>query len=139
MRVGLGMAVDQVLFEHDRKLLIRPLTPLNEVLPAGFIALIPAFGENERTDGEELMASLLELGCLHVCCLGPESETLHDSIDWVIEAANQLDVVTTWHDDVVEGCEYFVHVASGRAQVLVAFVAERPEVVDTLMNEVRAK
>ena len=64
-----------------------------------FVTLLPAFDERERRQAEAMAGLLMDRGSVEFCCVGPESELLHDSIDEVIERRGALDVVTTWHTD----------------------------------------
>ena len=47
-----------------------------------------------------------------------------------------MDVVTTWHIDVTDGCEYFVVAAGGRSSNLCALVAGHPDIEKMLRDEV---
>lgn len=80
---------------------------VNELFPV----MLPAFNGMERSVAEGIAAGLIGHGCREFCCVGQEAEQLHDSIDWIIEDMQALDIVTTWHQDIVEACEYFVFAA----------------------------
>jgi hypothetical protein len=64
--------------------------------------------------------------------VGPEAELLHDSIDELVEARGESDIVTTWHLDCEDAAEYFVYGAGGGELRLVALVLSHPEVVAAL-------
>lgn len=46
---------------------------------------------------------------LEICCVGPNAEEMHDSIDDEIVASDTTGIVTTWFKDGEEACEYFVY------------------------------
>ena len=96
-----------------------------------FAALVAAFCQEEV---KEILgvAGLLELGCKEFCCVGFEAEVLHDHLDRLVEDSNRLDVVTTWHTDVVDGCEYFLFAAGGQRLVLYGLISRHREVMAAL-------
>ncbi|WP_437506793.1 Imm53 family immunity protein [Sorangium sp. So ce1099] len=49
------------------------------------------------------------------------------NLDSIIEAGNALDVVTTWHEEPPDACEYFLHAAAGGRAHLLALILSRPE------------
>lgn len=101
-------------------------------LSSPFAALLPAFEERERELAKMRTADLLAKGCSEICCLGPESETLHDAIDSLIEQGDSPSVVTTWHTDIADACEHLIYAAGGGGISLLALVASHPEVVALL-------
>ncbi len=80
------------------------------------------------------MARLLELACQHHCLdystVGPDAEQLHDSIDDIVEAHGQLEVLTTWHDPgpdaIDDACWYLIHLAGPDAPILIAAIGDDP-------------
>jgi len=79
--------------------------------------------------------TVIEKGCVEFCCVGPEAEQLHDSLDWIVEEKGALEVVTTWHTDDADACEYFIHAAGGGSPSLLALVYSYPELVGRLEAE----
>lgn len=99
----------------------------------GFAAMIPAFGEADREAARTVLGDLLGRGCVEICCAGPDADELHDLIDVAIEDSAALGVVTTWHQDLAEACDYFVFAAAGRPSYLLALVADR-QVLATILK-----
>lgn len=118
------------IFFGDRVL---HLAQANEAIniPMGnmFVVLLPAFSQVERQQAEAIVGTLLDMGCVEFCCIGPEAEFLHDSIDGLIEDRQAYSVVTTGHADSVDGCEYFIFAAGGGAKVLLGLITAHPELV----------
>lgn len=102
---------------------------------APFAALLPAFQLSERTVVIELFQSLLRAGCIEFCCVGPEAELLHDELDILLEAQNALDVITTWHLEAAEACEYFIWAAGGGRTDLLALTSTHSELSELLRLE----
>lgn len=109
-----------------------PWSPLPQGVTAPFVALLPAHNKEERLRAERLAAELHRLGCIELCCVGPESEQLHDALDQVMEDKDACEVVTTWHTDATDACEYFLFAAGGGAAALLALVADHPDLTDLL-------
>lgn len=128
-------------FEGGRRLIVLSLGERGEIAARiarpGFATLLPAFTDDERNAAAVLAAELVDLGCAEFCCLGPDSEELHDSIDVMIEDKERIEVVTTWHKSIDEGCEYFVHVAASQPRQLVALVGDHPLIAQSLKRIVR--
>lgn len=132
------MAEDKYRLQRNRKLTISSLTP---PLPPGrsiqspFVTLLPAYNASERQHAEATAKELINLGCVEFCCVGPESELLHDTLDVIVEAEGKFDIVTTWIEDPVAAGEYFLHAAAagGRANLL-ALVEAHPEIQAMLKN-----
>jgi hypothetical protein len=91
-----------------------------------FVALVPAFNREGRSQIEALAGALIDQGCVEFCCVGPEAEQLHDALDWIIEDKATLDVVTTWFEDEAEACEFFLLTTLVRQLGLLAVVSEHP-------------
>jgi hypothetical protein len=127
---------ERLELQGDRALLIQSLREssgeLRPLLVAPFAAMLPAFDEGEGMRATMIVQDLVLLGCVEFSFVGPEAERLHDAIDQVLEDSGALNIVTTWHHDLAEGCEYFVLAAGGRPGVLLALVAEHPEAVELL-------
>ncbi|PPK76058.1 hypothetical protein B0F87_104148 [Methylobacter tundripaludum] len=109
--------------------------PINMSTP--FSVLLPASNETECLEAGKFIPTLLEMGCMEFCCVGSESEFLHDEIDSIIEDRGAFEVVTTYDVDEVEGCEYFLFAAGGGANSLLALVSEHPNLLNGLQNAVR--
>lgn len=103
-----------------------------------FAALVTASSQEELDEVLGIVSSLLELGCKEFCCVGLKAESLHDQLDLLIEKAGQLDVVTTWHEDSVEGCEYFLFGAGGQSLTLYGLISRHPELLDAMVLAAQA-
>jgi len=124
-----------------RSLAIVSPEALDEVGPAvsaPFVAMLPAAEESDARGAASLAGDLVRMGCVEICCVGPNAETVHDSVDEVVEDLGALDVVTTWHVDMDEGCQYFISTAGGRPGWLLAILAERSDLASLLRSTVRA-
>jgi len=97
-----------------------------------FITLITASNQKELNEVLGITGTLLGLGCKEFCCIGLKAELLHDQLDLQIEKAGALDVVTTWHEDAVEGCEYFLFGAGGQGNILYGLISDHPELLDAM-------
>lgn len=126
------MAIRAARFGVREVLVATPsdLTAVSVVSP--FAALVPAFSQEELTEILGVAGTLLGLGCKEFCCVGPKAECLHDQLDLFIEKGDLFEVVTTWHEDAVEGCEYFLFGAGGQSLVLYALISGRPELLDAM-------
>jgi hypothetical protein len=49
--------------------------------------------------GSGLAAALVDRGVRLFAIVGPDSERIHDSLDWELESCGALDIVTTWHSE----------------------------------------
>jgi hypothetical protein len=97
-----------------RKLIFGTLgEPIDHLAQGPFATRLPAFDVHEREKVEAMIGHLVDLGCVEICCVGSEAEKLHDSVDRLVEEAMALNVVTTWHADCLDACEYFLFAASG--------------------------
>ena len=99
--------------------------------------MLPAFDCREREISRIISIDLLDAGCLEFCCLGEEAENLHDELDEIIEIKGLSSIITTWHDDIQDACEYFVNASGGGADCLVGLMEEHGLVVSELRREVR--
>lgn len=104
-----------------------------------FAALVTASSQEELDEVLGIASSLLRLGCKEFCCVGLKAEPLHDQLDVLIEKAGLLDVVTTWHEDAVEGCEYFLFGAGGQRLVLYGLISGHPELLDAMALATQAE
>jgi hypothetical protein len=124
--------VPAVTLGERRVYLGAPDELLPDELTAPFIVLVPAFDRDERDAVERGADDLLERGCVELCCVGPESEALHDALDSTLEDRGFLHVVTTWHTDATDACEYFLFAAGGGRAPLLALVARHAELIELL-------
>ena len=100
-----------------------------------FAVLVPAFSPAERRQVEALAITLLDLGCTEFCSVGPEAERLHDALDVIIEGRGAFEIVTTWHTDYGDACEYFLFAAGGMLPTLLALVSAHPDLIAVLKKE----
>lgn len=104
-----------------------------------FAVLVTASNQGELDEILGIMSSLLGLGCKEFCCVGLEAELLHDQIDLILEKAGLLDIVTTWHEDAIEGCEYFLFGAGGQYLILYGLISQHPELLDAIALAAQAE
>ena len=132
------MAARGLTLAGSRKLVISsPGASADYSIQRPFVALLPAFNASEREQAEAITKDLIDLGCVELCCVGPEAEQLHDALDSIIEAGNALEVVTTWHEDPMDACEYFLHAAAGGRANLLALILSHPALQAMLEAEAR--
>jgi len=133
------MPTASVVVSNRRTLIVLSVDDVsNATVRPPFVTLLPAFNETERRQADAIIGFLLARGCVEVCCVGPEAEQLHDSIDAIVESVGYLDMVTTWHTDYSDAFEYFLFAAGGGSAMLVAVVASHPDLVALLEKEARA-
>lgn len=133
------MSARIVVLSDGRNLVLGSLgAPVDYSLRRPFVTLVPAFDAGERQKVEAMTGILMELGCREFCCVGPEAEQLHDSLDGIIEERGALEVATTWHTDYSDACEYFLFAAGGRPPTLLALVSAHPDLTASLEAEARS-
>lgn len=126
------MAIQAAKF-RGRDVLVGAPSDITAVhIASPFAALVVASSQEELNEVLDIASSLLGLGCKEFCCVGLKAELLHDQLDLLIEKAGLLDVVTTWHEDAVEGCEYFLFGAGGQSLVLYGLISQHPELLDAM-------
>ena len=101
-------------------------------LPRPFVALLPAASAADSTLAEAIIGPLIELGCIEVCCVGPNAELMHDRLDIVVETAGRLEIITTWFGDEHRASEYMLFAAGGGTASILAMVLDQPRIVDRL-------
>ena len=124
--------VDEVClrFGRGRVLKIAPLLgPIAAKIHSPFVALLPASNSEECSEAVLVAKNLVNMGCIELCCVGAQSEALHDALDGVLEDMSKLNVVTTFHEDVMDACEYFLFAAGAQTDSLLALVSLHPEFV----------
>ncbi|MGH8019862.1 MAG: hypothetical protein ACREIA_16605 [Opitutaceae bacterium] len=121
-----------------RKVVLAPFTKTADFdLPRPFVALLPASNAADCRLAEQIIAALIVLGCIEVCCVGPTAELMHNQLDVIIETSGSLDVVTTWFNNERDACEYVLFAAGGGNSSLLALVLDQPELVDILKKTAR--
>lgn len=133
------MGTHTVAIAGNRKLIISGFGESLEPIQAPFVTLLPAFNAAERHQAEAKAELLLTLGSVALCCVGPEAEQLHDALDVIMEARGALEVVTIWHEDLADACEYFLYAAAGASATLLALIASHPKVQAILEEETRCE
>jgi hypothetical protein len=113
-----------------------PQTHLPIGLMPPFAVLLPASNKAELSEAAVITTTLLDAGCIEFCCVGSEAESLHDSIDCIIEDRAAFEVVTTFHLDEMDACEYFLFAAGGGVKSLLALVSSHPKLVSILQEEI---
>jgi hypothetical protein len=132
------MAAHSLSLGGNRKLIITSVgVPADHSIQPPFVMLLPAYSAPERQQVEALTKELISLGCVELCCVGPEAELLHDALDEIIEAEDALQVVTTWIEDPSDASEYFLHAAAGGRANLLALIHSHPELQAMLEEEAR--
>lgn len=126
-----------LVLSSGRSLVLGPLGLPVDSFNRPFVALVPAFDADERQQVEAMAGPLMDLGCIEFCCVGPQAEQLHDSLDWIIEERGAPDVATTWHADYSDACEYFLFAAGGRPPTLFALVSGHSDLAALLEGEAR--
>lgn len=129
----------RILKHGDRIIYIGSLNDkINYEINGQFGVLLPAYNKKERQKCEQICIDLVEIECMEFCCIGSEAEILHDSLDYIIEDINALDIVTTYDFDENEACEYFLFGMGAGTYSLLALVEEHESIVNlliTLINE----
>jgi hypothetical protein len=133
------MTVRSMNLSRNRRLVVAERDmPLDLHVQRPFATLLPAYDTIDGRQAENVAGRLIELGCVEFCLVGPQAERIHDALDEIIEARDALNVVTTWHDDELEGCEYFLFAAGGQAVELLAFTSPHTELQTMLEKAARA-
>ena len=101
-------------------------------------ALLPAYRDQDVATAMEVVAELVENGCLELCFAGPKAEFLHDRVDALLEGRGWAKVVTTFHPDEDDACEYFLYAANAASGNLLALVASSPMLRAALQAEVNS-
>ena len=123
------MATGDIIFGPDGRIIV-VATLAGRISGRGeFRAMIAPRREIDPPALVELVLPLLRAGCREIACMGPRPEQLHDMVDEVVEADNALDVVTTWHDDLDEGCWYFARVSATPLQLV---LTDRDDLADAI-------
>jgi hypothetical protein len=131
---------EQMAFSGRTLAILSPMA-LDEVkaaVSAPFAAMVAAVEDSDTRNAALLAADLVRMGCAEICCVGPRAEIIHDLVDEVVEDAGAFGIVTTWHLDLNEGCEYFLFTAGGRPRWLLAAVDGRAELTNLLRAMVGA-
>jgi len=99
----------------------------------GFALLVAAYTESDCVAVLRSVGALVDQGCSEIACVGPRAETLHDSIDTKLEDLGAEAVMTTWHHDFLDGCEYiFFGAGAGRIAMIVVLLFAQVEPLDAL-------
>jgi hypothetical protein len=98
----------------------------NEPPAKPFVVLMPAYGDDAERTAEAIAGLLIDHGCVEFCCVGPNAEVLHDSIDWVIIGKEAFGLLTTWHKEDVAGAEYFLLTSGPQKLAMLALVDGYP-------------
>lgn len=101
-----------------------------------FALMLPASSTSDLSSSLASLAPMTSAGCVEVCCVGPLSARLEDSVDSALEDAGDLDVATTSFCDESEGLQYFLFAAGGaRDDVdLVAAIAAHGDLKAALIS-----
>lgn len=127
------MGTQTLSFASGRKVTLAPFTGILDFeLPRPFVALLPATDATSCKIAEKIIAGLIAIGCIEVCCVGAMAEQMHDQLDVIIESSGNIEVVTTWFKNKHDACEYFLFAAGGGGSALLALIINQPELVDIL-------
>lgn len=69
-----------------------------------------------------------------MCFVGPVAEQAHDIADGVLEKSGFTNVVTKWHAEYGDACEYFLFAAMAGKGSLVAMIASHGDVLAELVE-----
>lgn len=117
----------------QKQLQILPLeVALSELPSTSVAALLPAFTEDEQHRALRVANALIGLGVVEICCVGPNSEVLHDAIDDLLIAQDRAGVCTMWETDQSDAIEDFIFGSGAVCDTFLAFVAEHDELVTQL-------
>lgn len=97
------------------------------------------FAANDDADicfALDIAPELIGWGCVEFCCVGQSAETLHDRLDELIETGNNLDIVTTFHEDGLDACEHFICVSGMFFDSLCAYVKRNKNISSMLCHMV---
>ena len=129
------METQTLVLSGGRKVVVAPFTiTVDFELIRPFVVLLPAANAADCSLAEEILASLIQRGCIELCCVGAFAEQMHDQLDATIERLGDLNVATTWFDDKSDACEYFLFAAGGGSSSLLALIMTQPDLVDILIN-----
>lgn len=112
-----------------------PLEKLDESLHPTAV-LFPAYSLEEIALVLVHVEGLARSGSVELCCVGPVAELLHDQIDGVLESRGMNNIVTTFHTDETDGCEYFLFAANAAEGNLLALIEAHPNLVSELKTEI---
>jgi hypothetical protein len=113
-----------------------PQAPLPIDLTPPFAVLLSAHNKYELLEIQKTTIVLLEAGCIEFCCVGAEAESLHDLIDGIVEDRGAFDVITTFHLDEADACEYFLFAVDSDIKSLLALILPHPSLVAMLREEI---
>lgn len=131
------MTVERIQLKKNRELVIHSMAPSAALaMTSPFATFLPAYNARERKQAVAMAADLIRGGCIEFCCVGPESEQLHDELDDVIVEHGTLDVVTTWDEEAHEAVVYFLLAATAGRCNLLALIQSHPE-LEALLRQVR--
>lgn len=100
--------------------------------------LVPAYTDQDIELTIDAIEKLVKSGCREFCCVGPSAEFLHDKIDEILEGSARGDVITTFHSDEIDACEYFLFAANGAIGNLLALVKRNALLLKALQEEINA-
>lgn len=105
-------------------------------LPRGdFLAMLPAYSTDEIALSLAVARMLIKLDCCEFCCVGPNSEQLHEELDIELEDEGRISIVTTSFTHEEEACEYFIFGATGgTASIMLCLVADHVDIVSVLLQ-----
>lgn len=101
-----------------------------------FVMLVPAYDLVERKQIEAIVISLINLGCIEICCVGPEATALHEALDTIMIDCNAEHVITTSDIAEAEVIDYFLWTAGENPSSLLALVSSHPELITAIETAV---
>ena len=127
------MAIQTIKFDDRQVFVGTPSDIMMAEIASPFAVLLTASDSQEQKEVLGISKKLLNLGCKEFCCIGQNAELLHDHLDLLLEEDGQIDVVTTWHENIIDGCEYFLFGAGGQSLTLYALISDHLELLDALI------
>lgn len=97
-----------------------------------FVALVPAYDLVERKQIEAIVLGLISLGCIEICCVGPEATALHEALDMLMLDCKCEHVITTSDVAEAEVIDYFLWTAGENPSSLLALVSSHPELIQAI-------
>ncbi len=110
-------------------------SPLVGPFRAGFVALLPAYAEEECAAVAARFVELVGLGCCEAWCVGPEALALELALRDLVKEHALADVRVESDVDEEMGCNLCLSRATQLHMSVLALAGHRPELAATLTRE----